>query len=349
VYTLLRRADDSYAICDRYGRVWTREQLETAITLRRGTLESAEPLVKQLVDLPEVIDRFRGSSVSVAQELDVLLREMLWHNEMTRLRIANNAMEAIRASSIVRSWPQQTVPGSGFALQGIHRLAHEQIGEFFGGSTWYGNGVHEIFDREVKRGEQLAFLEFGGLVLLSVVCPPAAVVTGIGVAALHYAEALEKEELYQSLIDPELVLTRAEVEADLFATRLGLVVSLLPVAGELAAEARVAFRAVPRAGAAGAASAAGASRAGLFSVEATVAHLTLVAERGFAQTLGMELAKEYVTDKVMEMALQPVLAAVQRRARERGPVGGLDQALAQLVARIEQRQKAAAGAAEVRR
>ena len=304
--------------------------------------------MKQLVDLPEVIDRFRGSGVPVAQELDALLREMLWHNVMTHARIANNAMEAIRASSIVRSYPQQTVPGSGFALQGIHRLAHQQIGEFFRGSSWYGDGVHEILDRELKRGEQLAFLEFGGLVLLSIVCPPAAVVTGVVVAGIHYAEALEKEALYQSLIDPELVLTYAEVEAELFATRLGLVLSLLPVAGELAAEARVAIGAVSRtgAGAAEAAGAAGARRAGLFSVEATVAHLTRVAEKGFAETFAMELAKEYVVDKAMEMALEPVMTAVQKRAEAKAPVGGLEGALAQLLARIERRQKVAAAAAE---
>ena len=348
VYELLRRRDGSWVVRDRNGRIWTAEALETAITLRRGTLESAEPLVKQLVDLPEVIDRFRGSGVSVPQELDALLREMLWHNEMTRLRIARNAMEAIRASSIVRSYPQQTVPGSGFALQGIHRLAHEQIGEFFRGSSWYGNGVHEVLDREVKRGEQLAFLEFGGLVLLSIVCPPAGVAAGVGVAALHYAEALEKEQLYGSLIDPELVLTHAEVEAELFATRLGLVLSLLPVASELAAETRAAFGAVARAGAAEAAGAAGARRAGLFSVEATVAHLTRVAERGFAATFAMELAKEYVTDKVAEMALEPVIAAVRKQAEADAPVGGIEGALARVLSNAERRRKAAEARAEAR-
>jgi hypothetical protein len=49
-----------------------------------------------------------------------------------------------------------------------------------------------------------------------VLCPPAAFIVGVEIALHDVAKAKEKERLFGSLIDPELVLTRAEVELELF-------------------------------------------------------------------------------------------------------------------------------------
>jgi hypothetical protein len=335
-FELMRQGDGTWLVRDRTGHVWSAEALETAITLRRGVLESAEPLVKQLVDLPEVVARFSGSAVDVEAELNALLREMYGHNRNVYAEAKSTPMKAVRSSRIVEDAKARTVPYASYALQGIHLLAHEQIGEFFGGSAYWGFGIREVLHREEGRKSGLAFLEFAGIVLLAVVCPPAAAVVGAELAVYHYIEALEKEAVYKALIDPELVLTHAEVEAELFAAKLGLVLSLIPVAAELGAEFRAAF---------GAAARAGVSRAGLFSAEALAAHLLEVAERGFAESFAIEFGKAYVMNKAIEISISPVMESLQKQWAAEAPVGGVERALAQVLARIERRRELQAAAA----
>jgi hypothetical protein len=340
VFELIRQEDRTWLVRDRSGHIWSKDALENAITLRRGVLESAEPLVKQLVDLPDVVERFSGSTANVEAELNALLSEMYGHNRSIYNEAKSTPMKAVRSSRIVADYKTRTVPYSRYALQGIHLLAHEQIGEFFRGSPYWGFGIDEVLQREEGRKSGLAFLEFTGVVLLSVVCPPAAAVVGIELAVYHYIEAKEKEAVYKALIDPELVLTHAEVEADLFAAKLGVVLSLIPVATELGAEVRAAFGAAGRAGVA-------ARRAGMFTSEALAAHLLKVAERGFAESFAIELGKNYVMDKAIEISITPVMESLQKQWAAEAPVGGVERALAQILARIERRrglQAAAVGA-----
>src|SRR5262249_43436420 len=113
------------------------------------------------------------------------------------------------------------------------RLAHESLQEFFGGDLAYNMGVGEALNRLDTWRTVKNVIEITVVVGLSVLCPPLGTAVGFGFAIYHEAEAQQKLEVYQSLLDPEAVFTRAEVEAELFAADLGLALSFLPVAGQL--------------------------------------------------------------------------------------------------------------------
>ena len=67
--------------------------------------------------------------------------------------------------------PHASVQGTGYVLTGIHKLAHEQIGEFFQGDRFYAVGIDYLFSAALGLQELKSFIVFTGLVLLAVLCP----------------------------------------------------------------------------------------------------------------------------------------------------------------------------------
>ena len=324
--------DDGYVVRDLHGTVWDKDSVENAIDLRRGTLESIEPLVKQFVDLPEVIARFRDPAAADA-EPEYTLKEMRQKNEEIQRKARGNLMYGYYATSVVENVEQATIIGTSYRLIGIHEQAHAQIGDFFQGDRFYALGVEALFDEREGREELAGAILFAGLVLLSVVCPPAAALLGLEMALVQYAKAAERRDVYQALIDPELVLSRAEVESGLFAAKIGIVLALIPVAQEGLAEAKAALNVAERAGVEAAEEAG--TRA-LSMGERAAAHLAEVLERGLVETFAVELAKQWLISKVMEASLSPLIRMLQSQPGD-GPIGGLEAAVRLMAERAEER------------
>ncbi|MEK8105545.1 hypothetical protein NKG94_11090 [Micromonospora sp. M12] len=151
---------------------------------------------------------------------------------------------------------------------------------------------------------------------MSLLCPPLGFIVGVAVAAVDVAHAHQRERLYSSMLDPELVLTRTEVEVELFAAYLGLALSLIPEAGTIGGAAvrggRVALRFGVRAGlrAAGVRGAPGhpPDRRGRV--------------RDLLQGFLTEILLNEVLERVVQKLMEPVLAYVEREAMLSGAVGG---------------------------
>ena len=322
--------DGQPRVWDAKGRLWARQGIERAIVQRRGFLEQLDPLIKQFVELDEVMDRFENGANGVRIELESLLREMAQNNADKTKDAESSWMFAFRASKIRKDLPSATVPNTTFALQGIHLRAHEQIGEFFRGDGYYAEGIKSLFHAELGRESLMSFFEFTGILLLSVVCPPAGMAVGAGAAVFHYAEALDREQLYESLLDPELVLTRAEVEAELFAAKLGVAFSFIPEAGSILGKGAAA---TARLGTKGATRAAAKStrqfvKGGASGAARLVAgRLTKATAEALKRGLVKAFAEEIVTDQVMELAIsrlfiEPKMQEIMRETRIHGPIGG---------------------------
>ena len=308
-----------WKIRDRRGRVWTLGALEQAITMARGSVESVEPLVQQLTDLPEVMQRFHNPQGGVRAELRRVLDEMSLENWRVTLRAQSDPDMGFEASSIDENVETATVPYTSYALHGIHAQAHAQLGEFFRGDRFYGRGIDYLFSSELGMRSLVGFGEFVGLVILAVVCAPAAIAVGIDVAAYHYEQARERESIYHALIDPNQVLSWAEVEADLFAAELGLALSFVPLAGELMGELRpligVAARETAEVG-------SEAAAAGGRTVLRSALREVLDNMRSeFVSAFILELGQAWTISTGFELAMKPLL---ERRAAETsatGPVG----------------------------
>ena len=310
-------------IRDSRGTLWTLEDLEAAIATRRGLAEDIDPLVKQMTNLPEVMQRFRiaqqsglGSTV-IRMELRKVLYEMLTNNWVITFRVSDDWHYAFQASKIQEHLPSASITGTSFALQGIHLQAHEQIGEFFQGSGYYASGINALFNARLGAESLSTFFEFTGLILLAVLCPPAAFVVGAGLAAHQYAQAVEQEMLYGALIDPELVITRAEVEAELFAAKLGLVLAFIPEAGSILRVGRYGIRAVSRAGLAG-----GSRIVGRYVARRITREMVEALSRNLALAFAKEVITNVVMDRVIGAVMEPIIRQVEREATITGPVGG---------------------------
>ena len=338
----ITRLPEGLQIRDAQGRQWTLDALERAIVTRRGVIESVDPLVKQLVELDEVLSQFRDPDMGVKQTLELLLNEMRENNLEQTEEVADDWEYAFEASLINRSLPTATVAGTQYAMGGIHLLAHEAIGDAFRGDGFYSMGIEWIFGREQAQAGILQFIEFAGVLFLAVVCPPAALAVGAAFAAYHLHVAHEREQLYESLIDPELVITRAEVETELFVARLGFALSIIPEAGTILRAGSSAVRAVARTGVRAAARAA--PRAAGRALAARISEeMARSLRHGLVVGFVRELAVFAVIDQVAQRVIGPIVAELEREVTITGPVGGMTGAMATLERLVAEADRAAAG------
>jgi len=311
------REGDTVRIRDRHGTLWTCDEIEHAIVLRRGEAEGLDPLVKQITDLPDVFNRFKADRTAIRRELRRLLDEMSEANTEMLGKARRDPDFALGASRMIDSATNATVRGSRYRLVGIHEQVHEQLGEFFGESWYYPAGLDDLFSAELGREAVANFGLSLGIILLSIACPPLGVGAAAASVARSFSEAEEKETLYESLIDPELVITRAEVELAWFAAYLEAALAVVPMAGTagraVATGGKVALSSGLRAG----------LRAGGRQVARHISReLAQAAARDLLETFVVELTTDQVMGLLVEQVLAPVLAHVEREARITGPVGG---------------------------
>ena len=304
-------------IRDSHGVMWSETDIEQALVMQRGSAEGIDPLVKQMTKIPDVLSRFKTNPDAIRDVLWKLLLEMQENNGEMLRKAKADAWWAFRASRISDDIPSATVPGSRYALQGIHLQVHHAIGAFFGGDAFYALGIDALFNAELGRQELTSFGINLGIVLLSILCPPLGFIVGVGVALHDVARARERERLFGALIDPELVLTRAEVEVELFAAYLGLALSLLPEVGTVGG-------AVARGGKAALAGGlrAGLRAAGRYVLRRVARQVVEAAARDLLQAFITEILVQEVLSRVIQKVLEPVLAHIEREAMLTESVGG---------------------------
>lgn len=218
---------------DLKGVLWSRNDLQQARAIQRNVVEGIDPLVKQIQDTSEAMDKFKAAD-SVRPVLESLLDEMLQDNYEMDYRSYSDAMYAFGATQRSEDIPHATVPLSKYALTGVHKLTHQQIGDAFGGSRFYPEGIDFLFDSEEGKASLEGFGVMVGMVALAVLVPGGAFLAfaaGAGLAAHELDKAYEKKRLYRALIDPDLVLSYAEVEIGIFVAWFGVVLAALPEVG----------------------------------------------------------------------------------------------------------------------
>ncbi len=321
------------AIKDADGKEWTVEQLDRAIALRRGAAEAIDPIVKQFTDLPDVMRKMGPDGRNAPHVLYETFNEMLENNAEQVGKARDSWLYAFRAGKIHEAMPGESPPGVEYVLQGIHLQAHQQIAEFFGNTAYYANGVNRLFSGEEAWAEFKGFIEFAGIVLLSVVCPPLGTAVGIAAAAYHLHEAHERESLYRALIDPDEIVSWGEVQAELFAARLGLALAFIPDAITVAKAGFTGARVAAKEGLL-----AGSRAAVALVRDEALAAMQQALRRGLIEAFVTECVKAELINALIERALTPILEEYEAEIERSGPVGGAQGALA-LVARLEGRAR----------
>lgn len=316
-------------IRDENGFLWTRQALEEEMGRERGEAESIDPLIQQLTDLPETVERFRRNPGAAKALLSDLLDDMASKNREKQREARADRLFGIQAGRISESFAKDEDNIPGYTLGGIHKLAHQQIGQFFRGDSAYAEGIDYVFSVELGKGGITHFFEFTGLVLLSVLCPPAAFVAGVAVAAHEVEKAESRADLYKALINPELVLNRAEIELERYIAYAGLVLSLVPEATTAIKAASLGVRGAARVGVAG-----GLRIAGRSVMRHASRQVTEALSRELLPALVREVATQVVMDQVLQAVLGPVIERIEKELQLRMAVGGRQGALA-LIEAIE--------------
>ena len=231
---------------DTSGRVWTLAELDQAIAIRSQTARGIDPLVQQITNIPDVVELFSSRPDMARTYLADLLLTMLVNNNKVTKDAEESARDAFRISKLREDIPGATVPGTGVMLQGVHLLAHQAIGDAFQGDSSYSVGLDSLFRSELGRESLITFFEVTGVLLLSVICPPAGFLAGAVVAGAGVVSAYGDQTLYRSLIDPEVLMSRADMELELFMAEFGAALAIIPDAGSIISKAMQAGKTIGR-------------------------------------------------------------------------------------------------------
>jgi hypothetical protein len=300
---------------DKKGNLWSSEEIDQAISLKSNVTMGIDPLFKQITDTPEAIKRFRTSE-SIRAELEKLLAEMLNDNLEMQYKAYSRPMFAFGATSRSEDIPHATVEGSKWALHGIHKVTHDQIGDAFRGTKLYAGGIDLLFDSEEGKASLKGFGLLVGMIALSVLVPGGgyiAFAVGVATAKSELDEAKEKKRLYRALIDPDKVISWAEVEVGLFVAWFGVVVSFIP-------EGASAVKGLVKGGKA---LVTGAEKAVVKAEGQTLAkraasrvakELAEYAAKDLLQAFLVEGAMNIVISQVIEQVLTPVIDGIQNES-----------------------------------
>ena len=296
-----RRPDGTWAIVDSRDRDWTMADLESAIAMRSQAARAIDPLINQLTDIPEVVDVFRNHPERARDYLRDLLTEMRDSNLEVRADVLVGDLYAFRSGKIREDLPNRTVPNCRVALQGIHLLAHQAIGDAFEGDAWYGAGLDWAFVVELGRLGLISFFETSIILGLSVLCPPAGAALGAVLAIVHYEGVEEQFAIRRAVMNPDELYDRAELELDLFMAEFEVVLSIVPELGNIARGAARGAGVLRSHGMGW-----GARRLGVEARHALLESMTRQLKHG----LVLAFVEAIVTDQVMGMLLPQVLSPV---------------------------------------
>jgi hypothetical protein len=295
------------AIRDGKGRLWTAKDLDNAIALGQGTAESIDPLVKQLLDLPGIMPLFKQNPWLVKIHLKNMLEEMRKNNEEVTQKTIDSPPFAFEHGRIQEDATQSsTIPGTLYQLQGIHRVVHEHIGDAFMGDGYYALGINQLFAAEQGFESLTSGMIFIGLILLAVICPPAAFWAGVALSLHELEKAEETKQIYGSLVDPEELVSKMEMEIELFMAELGVALSFIPEAGSIFKKVSSAGEAIAKQGLR-----KGLKTVGRRAVQEVLEEIAKQLKKNLLAAVLRELAINVVFDKIMSVMIEPVIAAME--------------------------------------
>jgi hypothetical protein len=325
--TIFERAGDgAWVIRDSHGATWTLDELKWFVAKRTEYAQEMDPLVSQISDLvglakraedPQWIESFVGR----------LLDQMYDKNRAVKGQTEYDHRYAFSHGQIFEDYQKPTVHGTRFNLQGIHRIAHEAIGDCFEGDDFYHLGLSALLDRE-RAGSIWDLLIMIDGIAMSILCPPLGtaifIAQGIyeGLESLHHAE--EQKEIYGALVNPEQVLSRMEIEIEIFCAKLGIALSVLGAVPEAKAIAEAAIAGVRTAARK---TISEAVRAGFSNVSRTILEHSLKSmadamKRGIILTFFQQLAVQEILNGVIGVFVNDLvelrIAELEKQAKAEG-------------------------------
>lgn len=334
------RRGDTWKITDSKGKEWRVEELDRAMDLKRRSIESIDPLltrvtnyqdeIRPLVDDPTKIEAFVVSLLDAMESKNLkVTRDVEGEYEY--------AFEHGIFQSVTERDPEtgvrQFAPTGGhsrWSLQGVHKMADDILGTAIDYDPLYVGAVDRLISHEKGARELLDDVCFVGSIVLSVFCPPLGAafgfVSGMVLGYVDYAHAKELEEIHGAVVNPERLLSAAEINVMIFCAKLSMAlsfVSLVPFVGKGASKgaAEAAKKALREGIEEGVEAGAkrGARRIAVDAAMAKLGALVQAMKSNLAGALALEVVEEKLEDvivgKVMNRVIEARLAALRAEAR----------------------------------
>ena len=307
--------DGQPAIVDDYGNPWTLDDLKLTIEVRHSTAMALDPILNHYLHEHALTDVHRYTPKQASEALFELLRTMLSKNEETTNDMLSKTSRAFEKGKIVEisdvSDPQYLPRNAvgGYDLQGIHLIVWQELQPALGSDRTLEAAVDVLFSHELGFNSLKSFSEFVGITLLAVVCPPLA--AGVMAAqAIHgYSEAKKGDAFYQSFIDPEQLVSWADVQAELFVAKVMLIITLVPTGGSIVRGF------LPRARTLLSRGLKGELRAAIRQeMRALYRAMAEELKKDLMAAFVKDLGKNYLIMTALEKVMSPLIAEVQRNA-----------------------------------
>lgn len=259
---LLALIDDAEITGDGYQREavwldrrWDHNQLNEFKQMRRAFLNRIDPLFLQIEDVSSWYGDLHDGGVRT--RLKRLLDTLIEANRETtsEAKAADDGhWFSVETSQYIEAQGGSSVFGTHYELRGIHGLAHAELHLHVGLADYqFRRGVDRAISRKAGLDALKTALGIGFIIVLGVICAPlgavaagAAVATAsVGLAAVDLYLASEREELYRSLENPELILSWQEVQLEWTMAMVGAAFSVfdvIPIVRGGTAAAKLALR-----------------------------------------------------------------------------------------------------------
>ena len=324
---------DGYRVYDGKGQWWSRAELEAVITAQRQQATAVDPLLDKVSEIDDLVRQLKAAqfldanaSTTLGHQLtshvdDVfrdLLSGLLEENERWLVKAATDRKLAFGLANFTRD-DVRSASDIGAKLSGIHKLADERLRPAFSDEDAYVAGMSRLAAEEIGKAELTELLSLVGLTVLAIFCPPLAFGVGLVQAAEGLMTAFEHRDLQRAMLNGDEILSKAQVEAEMWAAVINAALTVLPEVPSLARGAASATRAVVRGGAEEAAAAA--TRQAMRNIAKHLAELSI---EHFTTRFARELVQNYLINLALSKAMNRIAEAVARQAGVAGHVSAGD-------------------------
>ena len=301
---------------------------------QRQQVVGIDPLLDKVSGIDELVRRLRAAQridavasttmgAAITSSVDDIFRDLIGdlidENARRLKQAAADRTLAFGLATFSRDDDVTSASEVGARLSGIHKLADERLRPAFTDQDAYVAGVARLAAEEIGKSEIIEFLTFVGLAALSVLCPPLAFAVGAVQAIEGLETAFEHRDLQRAMLGGDEILSKAQVEAELWGAAIGAALSFLPELPALARGAGSATRALAKGEALELAGAA--TRQAMRRISARLAEMSV---EHFTKAFAKELVTGYLINLALSKAMSRIADAVARQVTVTGGASATD-------------------------
>jgi hypothetical protein len=320
-------------VYDGKGRWWSLAELDAVLAAQRQQVAAVDPVLDKVSEVDEMVSRLKAAQVldahastamghtlttSVDDVFRDLLSELLAENRRWLRKAATDRRLAFGLANFTEDDDRSTTD-IGARLTGIHKLADERLRPAFTDPEAYTAGMRRLAAAEIGKAELSEILNLVGLTALAIFCAPLALAVGVVQAAEGLSTAFEHRDLQRAMLDADEILSKAQVEAEMWVAVINAALTVLPELPAVARGAGTATRALAKGEATELAVAA--TRQAMRDVVKRLAELSV---EHFTITFGKELTKAYLINLALSKAMNRIAEAVAHQATVTGHASAAD-------------------------